>query len=85
LQQAKPTVLHDDNRCCIALIKNPVSHARTKDIDIQHHFLPELHDRDEVRLAYSETALTVADVLTKALKAENQAFCFRDLGLLPAA
>ena len=35
------TVVHEDNQGAIALVKNPVTHKRTKDIDIRHHFVRE--------------------------------------------
>ena len=33
------TILHTDNQGAIALAKNLVSHAKSKFIDIRHHFI----------------------------------------------
>ena len=35
------TIIHCDNQGAVALAKNPEFHARTKHIDIQHHFVRE--------------------------------------------
>ncbi|KAI0495097.1 hypothetical protein KFK09_025244 [Dendrobium nobile] len=37
--QHSPTIIHCDNTSAIALAKNPVFHARTKHIEIDHHFI----------------------------------------------
>ena len=38
---AAPTVIKEDNQGTIAVAKNPISHARTKHIDIKFHFVRE--------------------------------------------
>ena len=60
-------MLYEDNQSCIALAKNPIHHARTKHIDIQHHFVREKVESKEVELAYMSTDDMVADALTKPL------------------
>ncbi|KAI0493267.1 hypothetical protein KFK09_027543 [Dendrobium nobile] len=37
--QSQATILHCDNTSAIALANNPVLHARTKHIEIDHHFI----------------------------------------------
>ena len=37
-KKMKPTVLKCDNQSSIKLAHNPIYHARTKHIEIQHHF-----------------------------------------------
>ena len=61
------TVIYGDNQGAIALAKNPQFHARTKHIDIQHHFVREKQCSGEVDLQYVPTEKQVADGLTKAL------------------
>ena len=39
--QQDATVLYGDNRGCLALAKNPTLHARTKHIEMRHHFIRE--------------------------------------------
>jgi len=65
--QNDATTLYEDNQSCIALAKNPIHHARTKHIDIQHHFVREKVESKEVELAYMSTDDMVADALTKPL------------------
>jgi hypothetical protein len=62
-----PTLIYEDNQSCIALAKNPVHHARTKHIDIQHHFIRDKVDSREIELEYCSTEEMTADALTKAL------------------
>ncbi len=65
-----PTVnLGMDNQSAIKVIKNPLSSARTKHIDIKQHFVRERIDRNEVQLEYVSTTEMLADPLTKALPA----------------
>lgn len=43
-----PIILLSDNQSCIKMVKNPVLHARTKHIEIQHHFIREAAKAGEV-------------------------------------
>ena len=65
--QSQATTIFEDNQSCIALVKNPIHHARTKHIDIQHHFVREKVESNEVKIVYMPTETMVADALTKAL------------------
>src|SRR3954447_3482679 len=65
--QSTPTLIFEDNQSCIALAKNPVHHARTKHIDIQHHFIREKVKSREIELEYISTNKMIADALTKSL------------------
>jgi methyl coenzyme M reductase subunit D len=49
------------------LTKNPTQHARTKHIDVQHHFVQKRVENGEVIFEYYSIEDMVADVLTKAL------------------
>lgn len=62
-----PTLLWEDNQGTIAIARNPVSHGRTKHIDIRHHFVREAVINKIVDLKYCPTEYMVADILTKAL------------------
>jgi Reverse transcriptase (RNA-dependent DNA polymerase)/Integrase core domain/GAG-pre-integrase domain len=63
----KITLLHADNQGCIALAKNPQFHARSKHIDIQHHFIREKVESEEIDLVFCRTEDMIADIMTKAL------------------
>jgi predicted lipase len=63
-------VIRCDNQGAILLTKNPTQHARTKHIDVQHHFVQERIENGKVTFEYCSTEDMVADVLTKALSKE---------------
>jgi hypothetical protein len=65
--EPQATIIYCDNQGAIALAKNPQFHARTKHIDIQHHFVREKINEGAIQLEYIETERQVADGLTKAL------------------
>jgi hypothetical protein len=70
-----------DSQGAQALAKNPVQHARTKHIDIQHHFIRETIENGFLQLDYTPTASMVADILTKALPAPQHQNLTALLGL----
>jgi hypothetical protein len=39
MEEKKVMVIRCDNQGAISLTKNPIRHARTKYIDVQHHFV----------------------------------------------
>lgn len=59
--------LKGDNQGSIALAHNPVFHARTKHIDIQHHYTRDEVAAQRIELSYVPTSEMIADGLTKAL------------------
>ena len=65
--QEKPTVVQEDNQKAIAMSKNPKFHARTKRIDIKHHFIRDKVENGELILKYCPSNDMIADMLTKAL------------------
>jgi len=71
-QHEEDTRLHllSDSQGAIAMANNPVHHQRTKHIDIQHHFIRECVENNNVDLSYLSTEEMVADVFTKALTHE---------------
>jgi hypothetical protein len=77
-----PTVLHADNQGAIALVRNPVHHQRSKHIDVQAHFIRQLHEEQHISVVYCPTEHQVADVLTKALPLEKHRMCCAGLGLV---
>mgnify|MGYP007046881308 FL=1 len=56
-------VLHCDNQSARCLAKNPVYHARTKHIDIQHHLIIEVIEDGVIQLVKIDTTETLADFL----------------------
>ena len=62
-----PISLKGDNQGSIALAHNHVYHARTKHIDIQHHYIRDEVAAGRINLQYIPTSEMIADGLTKAL------------------
>ncbi|XP_031358969.1 secreted RxLR effector protein 161-like [Photinus pyralis] len=76
-----PIKIYCDNKGAIDLSKNSVFHARTKHIDIQHHFTHEAVAQKEIVIHKINTEEMVADILTKSLPREKHNWCSRGLGL----
>ena len=63
----QPTPIFSDNELCIKLVDNPVLHARTKHIEIHHHFILEKVEAGTTTVSYIPTCFQHADLLTKPL------------------
>jgi len=61
----EPVLIFEDNQGTIALSKNPVSHQRSKHIDIRYHFIRTELNNGKIAIKYCPTADMVADVMTK--------------------
>ena len=46
------TTIYCENISAIAMTKNPVFHSRTKHIEIRHHFIRELVEKQEIELQF---------------------------------
>ena len=68
--QDGPTPIYVDNKSTISLAKNPVSHSRSKHIDMKYHYVREQVKDNVIELIYCRTEDQVADIFTKALKTE---------------
>ncbi|HEV7737932.1 MAG TPA: Ty1/Copia family ribonuclease HI [Chlamydiales bacterium] len=79
--QDKATNIFCDNTGAIALTKDASYHARTKHIDIKHHFVREKVESREIKFEYIPTGDMVADILTKALPKPKHEKFTRLLGL----
>jgi hypothetical protein len=53
-KQMRPPILKCDNQSSIKLAHNPIYHARTKHIEIQHHFVREKIHSKEIDLILLE-------------------------------
>jgi hypothetical protein len=81
ISQSAATTLHCDNKGAIRLALNPGTHQRSKHIDIKHHFIRELIDRNVVVLEYVQSAMQLADVFTKGLPKPRHTQNSEELGL----
>ena len=65
----------EDNQSCIKMTKNPVNHGRAKHIDIKYHHIRDEVKHGDVKLEYCETAIMLADIMTKGMPGP----CHKDL------
>lgn len=66
-EQVGGTQIWEDNQGAIALANNAGYHARTKHVDIRHHFIRENVQHGLLKIGYIDTKSQLADMLTKAL------------------
>jgi hypothetical protein len=79
--QEGATSIMCDNQGCIQLAKSLMHHSRTKHIDIQHHFIREKLETEEICLSYCPMEHMIADVLTKALAKDRHHSLSKAMGL----
>jgi len=78
------TLIRCGNSGAVKLAHNPVNHARTKHIDITHHFLREKVANKEFELCQVPSKDNVADIFTKPLPRDAHQQLSVALGLTPA-
>ena len=71
-----------DNQSAIKLLKNPIFSVRSTHIDIIHHFARERVLRGDVVFNYIHTKKMLADVMTKALPAEQHEELCTQMGVV---
>lgn len=77
----KMVVISCDNQSAIHLASNDAYKARSKHIDIRHHFIREKVENSNIKLEYIPTDHMVADNLTKAVVGAKHTFCTKWMGL----
>jgi hypothetical protein len=63
----KPAQLYCDNQAAIAISNNDVHHARTKHIDIRHHYVRDAVKEKEIEIKWIRSSNQLADIFTKPL------------------
>jgi len=61
------STIFTDNQVAISISHHPEFHARTKHIDIAHHFLRDLIEQKIIDTVYVNTRDNLADLFTKGL------------------
>ncbi|GJU77430.1 putative ribonuclease H-like domain-containing protein [Tanacetum coccineum] len=60
------TKIYIDNESTICIVKNPKFHAKTKHIEIRHHFIRDSYEKRLIQVIKVHSDQNVADLLTKA-------------------
>ncbi|GJV07138.1 putative ribonuclease H-like domain-containing protein [Tanacetum coccineum] len=60
------TKIHIYNENAICVVKNPVSHSKTKHIEIRYHFIRDCYEKGLIEMVKIHKDNNVADLLTKA-------------------
>lgn len=73
--------LFNDNMGAQRLAENPSFHARSKHIDVRHHFIREMLRKKLLRLEYVPTEDMMANMMTKPLPGPKHQHCLKEVGL----
>ncbi|GJW58943.1 putative ribonuclease H-like domain-containing protein [Tanacetum coccineum] len=76
------TKIYIDNESTICIVKNPVFHSKTKQIEIRHHFIRDSYEKKLIQVIKIHTDQNVADLLTKAFDVSRFNFLNASIGLL---
>ncbi|GJY36210.1 putative ribonuclease H-like domain-containing protein [Tanacetum coccineum] len=66
------TKIHIDNESTICIVKNPMFHSKTKNIEIRHHFIRDSYEKKLIQVIKIHTDHNVADLLTKAFDVSRE-------------
>jgi hypothetical protein len=81
ISQKGPTTIWKDNQIAIKLVKDEMSHKRTKHIVVKCHYSKEQQDIDTISISYISLEDNLADFFTKPQhRVQHQQICKR-LGL----
>nr|GEV23103.1 putative ribonuclease H-like domain-containing protein [Tanacetum cinerariifolium] len=72
LTKAFDTNIQVDNESEIYVVKNPVYHSKTKDIESRHHFIRDVYEKRLIEMVKIRTNSDVANLLTKAFDVTSQ-------------
>lgn len=84
IYHGKPDIkMYSDSLSALRLAQNPVYHAKSKHIDIKHHFIQEVLQNKILSITHIRTEKMAADMLTKGLPKNKHCSCIRMLGMVP--
>jgi len=59
-----------------------VFHARTKHIEVKHHFIRDYVQKEDINLEFTDTNHQIVDIFTKPLDREKFEYFRSELGLI---
>lgn len=65
--ECSATTIHEDNQPAIHIASNPVTSSNSKHFDVRLHYTREKVEDGIIKIAYCDTNLMVADMMTKSL------------------
>jgi hypothetical protein len=80
-----PLEIYSDSLGARAIAKNSVHHKRTKHIDIRHHYVRDVIERNTITVEEVGIKNNVADLLTKSLARGHHHFLTTRLGIVDAS
>nr|GFB46013.1 retrovirus-related Pol polyprotein from transposon TNT 1-94 [Tanacetum cinerariifolium] len=80
-KQKGATKIFYDNRSAISMAKNPAFHARTKHIDVQHHFIRHIVADNRIELKFCGTSEQTTDIFTKSIPLTKHQYFMSQLGV----
>lgn len=78
---SEPITLFNDNMGALKLAENPVTHNRTKHIDLRYHFIRDAIKDELVEVKHKETKDMLADLLTKGLPGPRHLYLMGMIGI----
>ena len=76
------TPIFCDNTSAIAITQNPKFHARTKHIDVRHHFIRDHIEKGNIEILKIGIEDQLADIFTKPLQESRFLILRHSLGLM---
>lgn len=82
LKDLESITLCNDNNSALKLAENPTFHARSKHIDVRHHFVRDVLKNMKMKITHVSTDEMPADVLTKRLPAPKYETLLPSIGVM---
>jgi hypothetical protein len=79
--KSEDITVYCDNQSAIHLMKNPMFHERSKNIDIKHHFIRDIVSSKQVQVKKISTHDNPADIFTKSVTRSKFLHCLNLLNI----